>query len=610
MRKKQGWVAVLFAGILLLSAGCGNSPDSIRDTIVVPTVPATKSTGKSAENASLNSLRQAMVETPQLFAAAYFGYHETLDSPLPVDPIPVMQENAPQLCADLPFLLEIPEDRIIGEGGDLFCIVPLDEDAAVAVSKGYWDEENQQHIYDDILYSSNTGEPILLWCNTDWEPDTEVYISGPSGEVFWYPQEDDNRCVSSQRNDDGEELFHDFSPYRELLLARHRRMKDSGWVMPTKDSLTGTTWNWSGFLKDGRDVSYRVTFDADTLSVRWNDGIDERDHEYLHAAWELTYDEGFAIVSIDFREMAGVLRYNLLYHEAFEELYVALDAVPEEMPIGWEPLYRFLVRSVAPEPTDMIGEWEMVWREVEDDRSYAQPGECTIEIMSAASGSLLMRYISRDFPENNFFNEPLTIDTRQMHTLCGNDEWVADVDYLGPWDTTYTVTLTSDDVLIKQNYCLLDGAPTVSYEYFYRIGEGPEYAPEEGNAEDPYAYAISQGWHLPEFSELMDTFWLSWSGYALELTDDSIPGDNGGWAKIYDVDEIGAYTESYSGSWCYEDGMLYLSLVSVGNGYLVDDSFPVLMLDGELRIGRTANGTGLPHFYADMMMDTLEQPKG
>jgi len=34
------------------------------------------------------------------------------------------------------------------------------------------------------------------------------------------------------------------------------------------------------------------------------------------------------------------------------------------------------------------------------------------------------------------------------------------------------------------------------------------------------------------------------------------------------------------------------------------------MLDGELRIGRTATGTGLPHFYSDMLMDTLEQPKG
>jgi hypothetical protein len=437
-----------------------------------------------------------------------------------------------------------------------------------------------------------------------------VYISGPSGEAFWYPGTDDNGCAAPLRNDNWDNLFMDFSPYREMLMKRHRDMKDSEWVMPTKDSLAGTTWNWSRFLKDGRDVSCRVTFDEDILSVRWNDGIDEQDHEYLYALWELTYDEGFAILSIDFGEMAGVLRYNLLYHEAYEELYVAMDAVQEEMPIGSEPLYRYLVREVAPEPTDMIGEWELVWMEVEGDRSYAESGECTIEIMSAASGSLLMSYTSQEFPEKNFYNELLTIDMRQMHTLCGNDEWVADVDYVGPWDTTYTVTLTSDDVLIKQNYFLLDGAPTVSYEYFYRIGEGLEYDPEEYNEEDPYADAISQGWQIPEFSELVDTFWLSWSGYALELMDDSVPGDNGGRAILYDVDEIGAYTESYSGSWSYEDGLLYLSLVPVGNGYLVDDSFPVLMLDGQLWIGRNSSGLGLPHFYSDTLADVLEQPKG
>lgn len=414
MRKKQTWIAALLAGILFLSAGCGKSPDSIKDKIVMPTAPATEPTGKVAEDASLNSLRQAMVETPQLFAVAYFGYHETQDSLLPVDPFAVMQENAYWLCQEMPFLLEIPEDRIIGGGGDLFCIVPLDEEATVAVSKGYWDEENQQYIYDDMLYSSAAGDPILLFCNNaGWEPDTQVYISGKSGEVFWYPQEDDNRCVNCQRNDDGEELFHDFSPYRESLMARHSGMKDSGWAMPTKESLTGTTWSWSGFLKDGRDVSYRVTFDEDTLSVRWNDGIDEQDHEYLYALWELTYDEGFAILSIDFGEMAGVLRYNLLYHEAYEELYVAMDAVQEEMPIGSEPLYRYLVREVAPEPTDMIGEWELVWMEVEGDRSYAESGECTIEIMSAASGSLLMSYTSQEFPEKNSITNCLPL-------ICGS----------------------------------------------------------------------------------------------------------------------------------------------------------------------------------------------
>ena len=604
MKKKNRIIALFLAGILLLATGCGKSKDSPNESPVpAETVTAEQAAAPVSPEASLTSLRQAMVGTPQLFAVAYFGFYETQDGSLPVDPFSVMQENAPTLCEDLPFLLEIPENRIIGASGDLFCIVPLDEEATVAVSKGYWDDENQQHIYDDMLYSSAVGEPILLFCNNaGWEPDTEVYISGPSGEVFWYPQEDDNRCVSSQRNEDGEELFHDFSPYRELLMASHSEMKDSGWAIPTKESLTGTTWSWTGFLKDGRDVRYEVTFGADTLSVRWNDGIDETDHEYPDAAWELTHEGDYAVLSIDFREFAGVLRYNLLYHEVYEELYVAMDVVQEDMNVGWEPLYRSLRRSDAPEPTELIGSWELAWTEVEGDRSDEEQGTRWIEIYSAAAGDLLMSYGSWEFPDNDFYNELLMLDMREMYSNCGNDEWVADVDYVGPWDTTYTVTLTADDILIKQNYFLLDGAPSVSYEYFRRV---------MGNTESPYDYALSEGWHVPELSQLMDTFWLSWSGYALELADDSVPGDNGGWAKLYDVDEIGAYTESYSGYWQYEDGMLHLSLVPAkGNGVFVDDSFPVLMLDGELRIGRTSNGTGLPHFSSDMLMDTLEQPKG
>ena len=229
-----------------------------------------------------------MIETPQLFAVAYFGYHETLDSPLPVDPLAVMQENAYWLCQDLPFLLEIPEDRVIGESGDLFCIVPLDEGATVAVSKGYWDEENQQYIYDDMLYSSNTGDPFLLLCNSDgWEPDTQVCISGPSGQVIWYPRADDNLCAMPLRNDSQDSLFLDFSSYREILLKNHRDMKGE-WVMPTAEMLCGSTWQWTRFLKDGREVSYQLAFHGDTLSVKWYDGFDTEAHEYRDAPWELS----------------------------------------------------------------------------------------------------------------------------------------------------------------------------------------------------------------------------------------------------------------------------------------------------------------------------------
>ena len=97
--------------------------------------------------------------------------------------------------------------------------------------------------------------------------------------------------------------------------------------------------------------------------------------------------------------------------------------------------------------------------------------------------------------------------------------------------------------------------------------------------------------------------------YAFDLAEDGVTGDNGGWATFYDVDWSGAYTVSYTGSWQYADGFLHLSLVPTGNGYLVDDSFPVLMLDGELWIGRNSDGVGLPHFYVDTTDDVLIQPK-
>ena len=91
--------------------------------------------------------------------------------------------------------------------------------------------------------------------------------------------------------------------------------------------------------------------------------------------------------------------------------------------------------------------------------------------------------------------------------------------------------------------------------------------------------------------------------YALELAD--------GRAAIYDVDEIGAYTQSQSGSWRYEDGLLHLSLVpTAGNGEFMDESFPVLMLDDRLWIARSSSDAGLPHFYTDTMEDLLTQPKG
>lgn len=471
------FLSVLLICGIMLTVGCAGKttlpmatfPQESKETKPKDSVPPP--TDDCDTDPSLNSLRQAMVDTSQVFAVAYFGYPEIIDPDTQADPFDIMHENAYWLCEDLPFLMEIPQDRIVGETGDLFCIVPRDENATVAVSRGSWDEENWQYTYDDILYSSDSGEPILLFCNSsDWEPDIQLYISGPSGEIYWYPQLDDNLCVMSLRNEDEDDLFFDFSPYQELLMADYRYMKDSGWVMPTAGMLAGTTWRWQGYLKDGRDVSYQVEFEEATLSVRWNDGIDEEDHVYTNAAWDLTYDEGFAILAIDFREFAGVLKYDLMYHEDFEQLYVGIDVVQEEMPIGWEPTHRFLTRSEAPDPTEMVGTWELAWTEVEGDRNEAEPDVQSIEITMDGDGLFWINYIDNNFPERSFYDKELVVFPDEIYHGCGNDQWSATVNYTGEDNTEYTLTVLEDRTLMLQQYWEMDGAPWVAYGWYERIG--------------------------------------------------------------------------------------------------------------------------------------------
>lgn len=129
-----------------------------------------------------------------------------------------------------------------------------------------------------------------------------------------------------------------------------------------------------------------------------------------------------------------------------------------------------------------------------------------------------------------------------------------------------------------------------------------------------YDVCKEDGWYVPEFYELMETFWLSDYGYALELMENDVSEDNGGLARIYDVGSNGEYTLSYSGTWMYENGYIHFLLVPIhDDGYFVDDSFPVLMdpnVVGRLFIGRNENGIGLPHFPPYLQGDKVEQPKG
>lgn len=174
---------------------------------------AIESSAVTSDDSSLLIFRQAMVETPQLFAAAFFG-----NVPQDSDPFAVMQEAAPQLCEDLPFLLTIDRNHILGVEGQLFCIVPADENTTVAVNRRTWNTAAESYEEPEVLYRSESGSPILVMCPSDDRiSDAEVIFTDLSGNVtIWSPYIDSSYRIASLYNDNGESLIFDFTSYDEL----------------------------------------------------------------------------------------------------------------------------------------------------------------------------------------------------------------------------------------------------------------------------------------------------------------------------------------------------------------------------------------------------------
>ena len=429
------------------------------------TEPGQETDPTESGDPELLALRQSMTGTSQLFTVAYFGYHETMDSDLPVDPFAVMQACAPQLCLDLPFLLEIPQERIIGTGGELYCVIPLDPEACVKVDRGTWDENAEEYIYEETLYAAESGEPFLIFCNNaGWSPDTRVTISGNAPEVCWYPEVNICQYVEPLANENWELLFMDISPYEEMLYNRYSDMVMSGWIVPTADILAGYSWNGNW---DPRWYGSQISFQEDTCEIRWNDGIDEEDHIYSGAKWDLSYSEGLAVLTIDMAEFAGELRYNVLYDAEMESLYLALDVSNGEIVTGSQPLYTYM-GLIAEETLGMEGSWRLAWTEVEGYQDTEVAGSKSVEITLDDAGIYRMSYIHHEFADWNFYDKELIITEGEMYPGCGNDQWIAEVNYIGNYGTEYYVTLLDDGTLLVQQYFTVDGAPAVGYECFER----------------------------------------------------------------------------------------------------------------------------------------------
>ena len=319
--------------------------ESIKDSDGEISISTDTSTEPVDDNiyASLVSLRQGMVGTSEVFAVAYLGCTEDMDE---VNAIEWIKKNRPLLCSDLPFLTAIPKDDIIGDGfGELYCIVPAYEDTTLSINRLSINEDGSSSV-GDVLYRSETGNPILLFCNTGgFSPDMQVVVTqGENKSITWYPTLDDNLRIIKTLSEEGESQVMNFTPYSEQLSTEYSQDKSDGWISPENNDLIGTAWDCDHYTSDGRVCKYSLSFEKDELFIQWNDGIDEEDHLFT-ATWNLIANSGVVMLEIDLGQLDGIRQYPILLTQRGHLLEIFEDFTNDDVYRSYETLNCIFERT-------------------------------------------------------------------------------------------------------------------------------------------------------------------------------------------------------------------------------------------------------------------------
>ena len=199
---------------------------------------------------SLNLLRQELEERQQdeRFAVAYIGDIDGSLSDLAISLQEWMNSKAPMLCAQYPFIRNIPQERVVDDKGSLFCVVPRDPDATVVVNRIRWSEAKGNYETIKELYHSQNGEPILLFVSYDLEKTpfetTELRLTDRYGDTLsWLPTTGAVSLPYDYEND--KNLAFDFTFYSQEGNDENDG-SDFGWTCPDGSQLTQKLWVWRG----------------------------------------------------------------------------------------------------------------------------------------------------------------------------------------------------------------------------------------------------------------------------------------------------------------------------------------------------------------------------
>ena len=204
----------------------------------------------------LGWLRDRMNFPMTMFGAAYLGYVGGLsEDGFAAGFSGWLWETNEAMLREYPFIAEIDENHIIGRAGHLYCIVPVDGNATVAINRVQWNEKTQTDEVVEVLYRSETGEPVLLFANLDgvaYEADTQVFITDTSGNICeWDPSLDAMSHLAPCTSEAGDYLSFDFTEYAWYNApSEFADWLSDGWSGMTALGLAGSQSTGMGWITE------------------------------------------------------------------------------------------------------------------------------------------------------------------------------------------------------------------------------------------------------------------------------------------------------------------------------------------------------------------------